>query len=348
MQAMKSRRPTQEDVARLAGVSRATVSMVINGLSGGRVPISEETRRRVLEAMEQLGYTPNPAAQILAGGRNHLIGVFTYEPFFPYEQDNFYYPFLLGIERQASREGYNLLLITRTHGNKEPSIYKDGVNQLGLPDGSILLGATPNRRELLSLVKEGIPFVYIGRREIQGFEIDWVAPDYIGAGYEAVVHLVALGHRRIGFHGIGGGFEPYEDKVMGCRRAAGECGVELVELSDVIPRRPRTQWIPTLQELGVTAVICDDTDWYGEYLKVAFESGVDVPQGLSLICLTELEPFRSFAVAPTSVRLNRTNVGEEAVKLLIWRLDNPEAPRRHVRVPTKFVVGASTGQAPGA
>src|SRR5690606_5785524 len=105
---MKTKRPTQQDVARLAGVSRGTVSMVINGMTGGRIPISEETRRKVLDAMEQLGYAPNPAAQILAGGRNRLIGVFTYEPFFPYEQDNFYYPFLLGIERQASYEGYNL------------------------------------------------------------------------------------------------------------------------------------------------------------------------------------------------------------------------------------------------
>lgn len=346
---MKSRRPTQQDVARLAGVSRATVSMVINGITGGRVPISEETRRRVLEAMEQLGYTPNPAAQILAGGRNHLIGVFTYEPFFPYEQDNFYYPFLLGIERQASREGYNLLLITRTHGNKEPSIYKDGVNQLGLPDGSILLGAKPNPRELLSLIREGIPFVYIGRRKIEGCEMDWVAPDYIMAGYDAVQHLVQLGHRKIGFHGLGLGWEPYEDKVTGGQRAAAEHqGVEVIELTERFSGLAHARWIAELQNLGVTAVVCDTLEGYETYHKLAREAGVEIPRDLSLIALTEAEAYRSFAVEPTSVRLNRPKVGEEAVKLLIWRLDNPDAPRRHVRVPTDFVVGDSTAAAPSA
>jgi len=321
--------------------------MVINGLSGGRIPISEETRRRVFEAMEQLGYTPNPAAQILAGGRNNLIGVFTYEPFFPYEQDNFYYPFLLGIERQASREGYNLLLVTRTHGNQEPSIYKDGVNQLGLPDGSIILGARPNRRELLSLVKERIPFVYIGRREIEGCAIDWVAPDYIQAGYEAVMHLIRLGHKRIGFHGTGVGTEPFEDKVAGCRRAAAEFeGVEVLDLSGRLFHAASDQWIPTVRSEGITAVICEDVVGYEKYLRRAFEAGMEVPRDLSVVCLTEVEPYRSFAVQPTSVRLNRPSVGEEAVKLLLWRLDNPDAPPRQVRVPSGFVVGASTSDAP--
>jgi LacI family transcriptional regulator len=69
------KRPTQVDVARLAGVSRATVSYVVNGLDGGRIPISEETRQRVLEAIEELGYQPDARAQALRSGRTKAIGL---------------------------------------------------------------------------------------------------------------------------------------------------------------------------------------------------------------------------------------------------------------------------------
>lgn len=332
----------------MAGVSRGTVSMVINGMTGGRIPISDETRRKVLEAMEKLGYSPNPAAQILAGGRNHLIGVFTYEPFFPYERDNFYYPFLLGIERQASFEGYNLLLITRTHGNEEPSIFKDGVNQLGLPDGSILLGARPNQQEILTLVNEGIPFVYIGRREIEGCEIDWVSPDYIKAGAESVRHLVELGHRRIGFLGRVVSFEPYQDKLEGCRQGAAEAqGVEMVELTEQLKGQNPDAWIRTFREQGFSAVITDNVDYYEAIIRGAHEAGLQTPRDLSVVCLTDVEDdFRDPIIRPTAVRLNRTRVGEEAVKLLLWRLDNPDAPRRHIRVPSELFIGESTAAAP--
>jgi LacI family transcriptional regulator len=68
------KRPTQVDVARMAGVSRATVSYVVNGLADGQVPISEETRRRVLEAIEELGYEPDARAQALRSGSTQTIG----------------------------------------------------------------------------------------------------------------------------------------------------------------------------------------------------------------------------------------------------------------------------------
>ena len=80
---MSSKRPTQKDVAKLAHVSRGTVSLVLNNQSGGRVPISEETQQRVLQAAKKLGYAPNPIAQMLARGANRIIGVFTYEPGLP-------------------------------------------------------------------------------------------------------------------------------------------------------------------------------------------------------------------------------------------------------------------------
>lgn len=98
-------RPRQADIAALAGVSQATVSLVINNRSGKYRQITEETRQRVWAAVAELGYVANPAARMLAGGRNGLLGVYTFESVFPLDPRDFYYPFLLGVEEEAERHG---------------------------------------------------------------------------------------------------------------------------------------------------------------------------------------------------------------------------------------------------
>ena len=125
------RRVRQTDVARLAGVSPATVSLVINNRIGGNVRISAETQQRVLDAVDQLGYVVDPAARSLAGGHNSLLGVFTFESIFPLIHRDFYYRFLVGIEEEAENLGYDLLLFTSA-GNVDGTrrVYSQGVNRL--------------------------------------------------------------------------------------------------------------------------------------------------------------------------------------------------------------------------
>lgn len=106
---MKSKRPTQADVAQRAGVSHGTVSLVLNHTEG-RVPISQETRERVLAAAQELGYAPNPIAQMLARGSTRIIGIFSFEETFPYTPADFYYPYLVGIEHEAAVQGYNSVM----------------------------------------------------------------------------------------------------------------------------------------------------------------------------------------------------------------------------------------------
>src|SRR5690606_27289035 len=96
--AVRGRRATQADVARLAGVSQTTVSMVLNGTGVAQRRVSAQVRERVLEAIAVTGYAANPSAQLLAGGRSSIIGVYTYEPVFPHAGANFYYPFVEAIE----------------------------------------------------------------------------------------------------------------------------------------------------------------------------------------------------------------------------------------------------------
>src|ERR1043165_7040217 len=102
-------RPTQVDVARLAGVSRATVSYVLNGLTEGRVPISEETRQRVLEAIEELGYEPDSRAQALRSGATNTTALIT-----PDLQTPHFCEYATGMEQEARASGYHVLLSSTT------------------------------------------------------------------------------------------------------------------------------------------------------------------------------------------------------------------------------------------
>src|SRR3954466_10319960 len=142
-----SGRVTQAHVARLAGVSQAVVSMVLNGSDSLR--ITPETRDRVQQVLRETGYTVDIMGRRLRGGTNQILGVFTYEAVFPSGSADFYGPFLGGIEEEAEAQGFDLLLFTspgRRQGRRK--VYEQGSNRLGIADGCILLGRHTDRDEL--------------------------------------------------------------------------------------------------------------------------------------------------------------------------------------------------------
>ena len=111
-QSPHSGRITQRRIAELAGVSQATVSLVLNGKADASSRIPERTRQRVLDVISETTYAPDPAARRLAGVGNRMIGVFTYESAFPTASLDFYAALLSGIEAEAERLGFDLLLFT--------------------------------------------------------------------------------------------------------------------------------------------------------------------------------------------------------------------------------------------
>ncbi|MEV0040255.1 LacI family DNA-binding transcriptional regulator, partial [Streptomyces sp. NPDC050804] len=191
----RTSRPRQAEVARLAGVSQATVSLVLGGKKQGAA-ISEETRRKVLEAASSLGYVPDPAARSLAAGSNDLLGVFSFTATFPTDVQHSYYPFLVGVEREAAARGYDLVLFTGSSTGGAGATGPEALSRVRLADGCLFLGRHAPARELRRLVDDGFPVVHIGRRdELEG--LAWVGADYVSASREVVAHLAGLGHRRI-------------------------------------------------------------------------------------------------------------------------------------------------------
>jgi DNA-binding LacI/PurR family transcriptional regulator len=336
------------DVAKLARVSAGTVSAVINGRVGEKIRVSSETQQRVWDAVQELEYVANPAARSLAGGHNQLLGVFTYEPIFPVEHHNFYYRFLVGIEHEAERAGYDLVLFTSTGGTDgKRLIYRKDSNRLRLTDGAILLGLQEDKREVQRLLQEEFPFVFIGRREVPQGEISYVAPDYIEAASDVVGYIAGHGHRQIAyFRSIRYG-EPAQDRERGYRLAHERLSLPL-DPDLVVHLDPEALTIDLFQTFlnkGVTAFIAEDDALGLALLRVAAQLHKAPPQDFSLAVLGNPLTSSSEDIPDwTTFLVPRREIGIEAVRLLIHMLAQRDEPGPHQKmIPCLFVPGTTVG-----
>jgi DNA-binding LacI/PurR family transcriptional regulator len=340
-------RPRLTDVARLAGVSTATVSAVINHSAGNNIRVSADTRQRVWDAVSQLGYVANPAARSLAGGQNRILGIFTYEPIFPFQHHDFFYPFLVGIEEEAEAQGYHLLLFTNvTNSDGQRSIYHDETNLLYMADGSILLGLNDNKEELRRLQSEGYPFVFVGRREVPGAMISYTACDYTSVTAELTCRLAALGHRRLVYVGVSQRYEASLDRENGFLQACSRCGLPLDEFS--IVRGPANLFTPdrvkSLIQRGVSGALVEFDDQCQALLTSLRSLGLAVPRDFSIVMLGD--PHYAWDHSPnwTMFTIPRREMGVEAVRLLIRRLNQPPgAEPETVSLPGSIVAGQTIG-----
>ncbi len=329
------KRPTQADVARLASVSPAVVSAVVNGRGANGARVGDRTAARVEQAIRQLGYVPNVAARNLAGGRNSIIGVFTYEALFPLEAMSYYHQFLMGVEEAVEALDCHLLLFTGSHtDDRRRSIYKNGTNSLQLADGAVLIGHSEDRDELAALLREGYPAVFIGRREFTGTEASYAAAGYSAATQQLVERVSALGHRRIARLRGASQHESILDRDAGfaAARTALADRLDMAEVFVAPSAQDVTALVPRLVEQGYTCVVADDCERAGDVCASAESLGLSVPKDLSVAALSEYAGTTGVGWDITTVTTPGRGMGAEAVRLLADILDNSadRSPRRVV------------------
>jgi DNA-binding LacI/PurR family transcriptional regulator len=349
--ARQARRVRQSDIAKLAGVSQTTVSLILSGNPAG-VGLPEETRRRVLETADRLGYVPDPAARRLAAGRSFLIGLHTFTATFPVDLRSSYYPFLVGIEEEVAAKGYDLLF-TGLAGSEAPVGRESALSRLQLADGGILIGRHPSVSEVGRLLDDGFPLVYIGRRDEFGDRLPYVGADYVRASSDLVRRLHTLGHRRILYVR-----EPDEavagsDRERGIRAGLAAAGlpsgpdcVVRTDGSDLTGDR-LLDWLAS----GITAVIVEGTDTLAaaKALQATAEAaGVRYPEDFSLAMTGEQVYPELNAPVITGFAVPRRAMGREAVRLLVSMLGHNEADdaNRHQLLPCSFIEGDTSGPPP--
>ncbi len=196
------RRPTLEDVAERAGVSRALVSIVMRDVPGA----SDQTRERVKRAAEEIGYRPDPSARRLRQHRSKLIGL-TFEA-----GQEFHADLVDGVYVAAEALDYDVVLSAVTPHRDEPRALRTLVDDRC--EGLVLIGSRLPARELTELASK-LPLVVVTRR-VRG--VDAVRSDDVAGAVAGVEHLVKLGHRRILYLG-GGGAAGGAERLRGYRRA---------------------------------------------------------------------------------------------------------------------------------
>ncbi|MFG1943271.1 LacI family DNA-binding transcriptional regulator [Nonomuraea sp. NPDC048826] len=309
------RRLTQQDIARMAGVSQTTVSLVLNGRAEGEVRISPETRERVLQVIRETGYVADPAARRLAERRNRIYGVFTYEAVFPAESADFYHPFLVGIEECAEEAGCDLLLFTSAKAEQgERRRIFSAESRIRLADGCVLLGRTVDHDDLARLLAERIPFVSVGRRDDAGGPVPYVGADYPPAVRALVARAAALGHRRMAYVGAGEGAESYADRLRGFTEGVAAAGVTGLRLRAA-----------DLFDSGATVAFAEEPADGAAIAEAARARGLDVPGDLSIVTLGA--PTAPAGLDFTGFRIPRREMGRRAVELLTQVLERGDHPQ---------------------
>jgi len=178
------------DVARVARVSRTTVSFVLNNVPG--VSISKTTRNRVIQAAQKLNYHANVAGKKLVSGRSDTIGLVLCQSPEQISTDAFLFQVILGIEQAALQQGFHVLLKTVDPNDLEG--YTRLINENHV-DGILLSGPRLDDKAIVRLHKEGVPIMLMG--QLPDTNIPFVDIDATAGAQMAVQHLIELGHKRI-------------------------------------------------------------------------------------------------------------------------------------------------------
>ena len=339
------KRPTQHDVARHAGVSRTTVSQVLNKRTNGTVPISDETVQRVWQAIADIGYQPDARAQSLRSGSTHTIGLLI-----PSIHNPHYWDYVEGAKQAAEDGGYHLLI---AEGDLSGSDRQTAASVLGrwALDGLIVTGLQGIP------IEEGSPLDWLVKQTplvdiniLAGDKIDQVLVDYYAITLEIVDYLYSLGHRRIGLlygpqredHGT--------DRLSGYRETMQKWGLYDEALIARCPMTMKDGYLATqqlLQEQHPTALITINDMLAIAAIRAATDSGLRIPQDLSIVGYDDI-PMAEFMVPRlTTVSKDAVGMGREAAKLLISQLQQPErSSRQHVIIKPCLVVRESTAEAP--
>ena len=321
-------RVTSVDVARRAGVSQSTVSLVFSGKGQGRV--SEETQERVRRCARELGYRPNVAAQALRLGSSRAVALLV-----PDVTNPFFSRVLRGAQRAAQEGGYTVALVDTANDRRWEAQSFEAL-RAGPVDGYLLFEVTApdalGRDAHVVMMESEAP----GRPSVR-FDAE-------GGATAAIEHLLDLGHRRIGHLAAAFDAPTFHLREAARQRVLGEAGLD----PDTQPRALTPIGIDDARQVGLslldqepTAIFCDDDIIAGGLYLAARERGIQLPRDLSVVGFDDMDFSRVLDPPLTTVALDAEELGAKAFELLESRMSGRRTRRRLV-LPADLLVRGST------
>ncbi len=340
---MMNKRATAKDVADAAGVSRSTVSFVLNNIEGMR--ISEETRQKVLKAAESLNYHPDASARSMVKGKTFIIGFVVRQ-----EPDKAYADLLLpevmrGISEVAAEHAYHMIF--------KPVPPEDESNSLTTlflehqVDGLIVSGPLANDQEIVDLFNTNAPIILQGRIDYP--DIPSVDINNRKAAEKAVNHLISLGHKEIAFISNASlKYSSSKDRLMGYRRALENAGItfnnDLVFFGDRTPDSGY-QAIKNMLQSSVkpsAIFIASDTVALG-CLNALYEKNIRVPEDIAIMGFDDIPLSKHLAPPLSTIHIPAYQLGWNAANLLIMWLEKKDIPNKDCILDTELIIRESCG-----
>jgi LacI family transcriptional regulator len=333
-----------EQIAKLSGVSRSTVSRVVNNDPN----VSMVTREKVMQVVKRVNYTPNAAARGLAAGRTHVLGLviptgvaalFT-DPYFPI--------LIQGVSSACNAREYSVMLWLA-----EPEYERRQIRQImysGLVDGVIVSSMLLNDSLVQALSEGDLPFMLVGRHPTNA-NASYVDADNIGGAREAVTHLLRLGRTRVatitGPQNVIAG----ADRLAGYLAALRDRGVVsdpgLIAEGDFTEAGSYRAMQQLMARRPDAVFAASDIMAFGA-LRALREAGLRVPEDVAVVGFDDLPrpmvtfPFLTVAAQPAF------EIGQRAVAMLLDRIVHPDRPPRDLVLSTEIVIRRSSGEPLGA
>ena len=338
---MPKKRVTSQDVANLAGVSRTTVSFVLNDVKGFN--ISPETRQKVRDAAESLNYVPDATAQALASRRAKAIGlVMTRSPH--HIATDAFLPQIIGGLMEVIKDNKLRLLIEYVEAEHQDRAYLELARSKHI-DGMILLTPRLDDAGLKKLEQMDVPTVLMG--EIEGSNLYSVDVDNELAARKAVRHLLELGHTRIAcITNAPATYTAAPDRVRGYRNALSDAGISpddsLIRYADFTPESGYAEMNSLLESGKQFTAVFVASDNVAMGVKAALiEAGKKVPEDISLVGFDDI-PWAQYANPPlTTIHLEAQELARRASLVLMDLLKGKEPELKRQVIDTHLVVRKS-------
>ena len=336
MERRPSHRVTLQDVADVVGVSRSTVSLVLSD----HPRISRETRRKVLEAVEALGYVYDRRAASLRTKRSYTVGLIITDITNP-----FYAELTSGIESQLLEANYIALLGSTSDRIDNQERFIETMRERGT-DGIILCPARGTSADSIESLARQLPTVLI-TRYLAGLDIDYVGTDNELGARRATEHFIERGHRRIAFIGGPQDSSARRDRLSGLLSSLEKHGMALdasLLMTSPVTRKGGYDAIQALAARGdaPTAVLCyNDVVAFGVMLGLR-ACGLEPGRDVAVAGFDDVHEASLWNPPLSSVSATLTQMGQQAAALLLQRIEEPARPPQQVILPSSLIIRASS------
>ncbi len=329
---------TIRDIAKKLGTSHSTVSRALRN----DPRISAAMRAKVQEVARELGYRANAVARGLVSRRLRSVALII-----PDVVDPFYARIVQGVDVVTHKHGYSLVLyITHSDPQRElAAVEAAGEHRY---DGAILFRRHVPTERLRHLVEVGTPLVLMTRSE-PGLPVDAVRVDDVDGGFQATAHLLEAGHQRVGFLGGPEAESETRERLTGYRRALAAFGLPYREewhwhgdFTEKSGQRVAAAIAALPPDQRPTAVFAANDRMAIGLLAACRERGLLVPDELAIVGYDDIEPSQYVVPPLSTVRQPTLEMGMEAARLMIERLEGSTAPPREVLLKTEVIVRGSS------